>query len=240
MKTGGVSLDAFESDRALLSSRELWWKALKQLHAGMMPPADRPQPNAEQKERIIAWIKDAVFEIDPANPDPGRVTVRRLNRVEYRNTIRDLLGVATNIIPDQVTVEGTFRTLDETWRARAKELIEKIAKGTAEAMGGSCEVNIMHGFPYLENNPGLTERTRASAEEYLGKENVLDLDLWMAAEDFAFYSQKVDACFYRLGVRNEARGITSPVHTPTFDIDENALEVGAGLMAWLAFRELRE
>jgi metal-dependent amidase/aminoacylase/carboxypeptidase family protein len=137
-------------------------------------------------------------------------------------------------------VEGTFRTLDETWRARAKELIEKIAKGTAEAMGGSCEVNIMHGFPYLENNPGLTERTRASAEEYLGKENVLDLDLWMAAEDFAFYSQKVDACFYRLGVRNEARGITSPVHTPTFDIDENALEVGAGLMAWLAFRELRE
>jgi amidohydrolase len=181
---------------------------------------------------ITSHIIVALQQVVSRNADPKTPSVLSFGKVTANG--------ATNIIPDQVTVEGTFRTLDETWRARAKELIEKIAKGTAEAMGGSCEVNIMHGFPYLENNPGLTERTRASAEEYLGKENVLDLDLWMAAEDFAFYSQKVDACFYRLGVRNEARGITSPVHTPTFDIDENALEVGAGLMAWLAFRELRE
>jgi metal-dependent amidase/aminoacylase/carboxypeptidase family protein len=137
-----------------------------------------------------------------------------------------------------VTLEGTFRTLDEQWRARAKEIITKIAKGTAEAMGGNCDVDIKHGFPYLENDPELTSRTRCYAEEYLGKENVLDLDLWMAAEDFAYYSQKVNACFYRLGVRNEAKGITSSVHTPTFNIDEEALKVGAGLMAWLAVCEL--
>jgi metal-dependent amidase/aminoacylase/carboxypeptidase family protein len=105
-------------------------------------------------------------------------------------------------------------------------------------MGGNCDVDIKHGFPYLENDPELTSRTRCYAEEYLGKENVLDLDLWMAAEDFAYYSQKVNACFYRLGVRNEAKGITSSVHTPTFNIDEEALKVGAGLMAWLAVCEL--
>jgi metal-dependent amidase/aminoacylase/carboxypeptidase family protein len=145
---------------------------------------------------------------------------------------------ATNVIPDIVKLEGTFRTMDEKWRARAKELINKIAKGTAEAMGGSCEVNILHGYPFLENHPELTSRTKKQAEAYLGKENVLDLDVWMAGEDFAFYSQKVDACFYRLGVRNEAKGIISQVHTPTFDIDEDALEVGAGLMAWLTVNEL--
>jgi amidohydrolase len=164
------------------------------------------------------------------NADPKTPSVLTFGRV--------IANGATNVIPDEVKIEGTFRTLDEEWRARAKQLITKIAKGTAEAMGAECQVNILHGFPYLENNPELTDRARSYAEEFLGKENVLDLDLWMAAEDFAFYSQMIDACFYRLGVRNEAKGITSPVHTPTFDIDEQALEIGAGLMAWLAIREL--
>ncbi|MDH3711609.1 MAG: M20 family metallopeptidase [Cyclobacteriaceae bacterium] len=145
---------------------------------------------------------------------------------------------ATNIIPDEVKLEGTFRTMDEPWRAKAKELIHKIAHGVVESMGGTCEINILKGFPYLKNNPEFTRLAKKAAEDYLGAENVVDLDVWMAAEDFAFYSQEIDACFYRLGVRNEAKGITSSVHTPTFDIDENALEVGSGLMAWLAIQEL--
>lgn len=145
---------------------------------------------------------------------------------------------ATNIIPNEVKIDGTFRTLDEKWRAEAKKRITRIAQSIAKGMGGSCEVNILDGFPYLENDPKLTTRARKSAESYLGQENVLDLDLWMASEDFAFYSQHMDACFYRLGVRNEAKGITSMVHTPTFDIDEKALEIGAGLMSWLAIEEL--
>jgi len=96
----------------------------------------------------------------------------------------------------------------------------------------------MDGYPYLENNPALTQRMRIYAVDYVGVENVIDLDLWMASEDFAFFTHQVDACFYRLGVRNEAIGIISPVHTPTFDIDENALQLGAGMMAWLAVKEL--
>jgi metal-dependent amidase/aminoacylase/carboxypeptidase family protein len=105
-------------------------------------------------------------------------------------------------------------------------------------MGGSCEVFILDGYPYLENNPALTDRMTRAAKDYLGADKVVDLDIWMAAEDFAYYSHETDACFYRLGTRNEAKGITSGVHTPTFDIDEDALALGPGLMAWLAIQEL--
>ena len=181
---------------------------------------------------IASHIVVALQQIISRNSDPKIPSVLSFGKV--------IADGATNIIPNEVKLEGTFRTLNEEWRAKAKILINKIAKGTAEAMGGSCEVNIMHGFPYLENHPEFTQRAKHHAEEYLGKENVLDLDLWMAAEDFAFYSQQVDSCFYRLGVRNEAKGITSSVHTPTFDIDEAALEIGSGLMAWLAVKELSE
>src|SRR5262249_6715080 len=90
---GNVAFDEFRSDQAVLENHDLWLKALKNLRASLMPPPKNPQPSPEQKERISRWIKEAVFEFDPANPDPGRVTVRRLNRVEYRNTIRDLLDV---------------------------------------------------------------------------------------------------------------------------------------------------
>ena len=147
---------------------------------------------------------------------------------------------ATNIIPNEVKLEGTFRTMDEEWRAKAKELIHQIANGVAASMGGTCEINILKGFPFLENHPQFTHRAREAAEEYLGAENVVDLDVWMAAEDFAFYSQEIDACFYRLGTRNEAKGIVSSVHTPTFDVDEAALEIGSGMMAWLATQELNQ
>jgi len=145
---------------------------------------------------------------------------------------------ATNIIPNEVKIEGTFRTMNEEWRTQAHEKMKKMAELLAESMGGTCEFEIRRGYPYLENNPELTQRMQSAAQEYLGAENVVDLDLWMAAEDFAYYTQQVDACFYRLGTRNEGRGITSSVHTPTFDVDEDALKTGMGLMAWLAVCEL--
>ncbi len=147
---------------------------------------------------------------------------------------------ATNVIPNEVKIKGTFRTLNEEWRAEAKLRIRKLAEGLVQSMGGQCEVNIVDGYPYLENEPELTNRAQNAAIEYLGAENVLDLDIWMASEDFSYYSQEIDACFYRLGTRNEEKGIISGVHTPTFDIDENSLEIGAGLMAWLAISELEE
>ena len=140
---------------------------------------------------------------------------------------------ATNVIPDQVYLEGTFRTLDEKWRNEAHIRMKQMAEDLAKAMGGTCEFEIRKGYPFLYNDEALTQKNKALAQEYLGHENVIDLDIWMAAEDFAYYSQVVPSCFYRLGTRNEARGITSSVHTPTFDIEEEALKVGVGLLAFI-------
>lgn len=144
----------------------------------------------------------------------------------------------TNVIPNEVTIQGTFRCMDEEWREDGLRRMKKMAEGITEAMGGTCDFEIVKGYPYLKNHPALTRRLKNEAIEYMGAANVIDLDLWMAGEDFAFYSQVVDSCFYRLGTRNEARGIVSGVHTPTFDVDETALEIGPGLMSWLAIREL--
>jgi len=179
---------------------------------------------------ISSHIIVALQQIVSRNANPKIPSVLSFGKISAEG--------ATNIIPDEVKIEGTFRTLDEPWREEAHRKIKKMAESIAVGMGGSCEFNIVKGYPFLKNNPKLTKRTRYFAEDYLGKENVVDLDLWMAAEDFSFYSQLIDACFYRLGTRNEDKGIVSNVHTPTFNIDEFALEIGAGLMAWLAIQEL--
>jgi amidohydrolase len=148
-------------------------------------------------------------------------------------------GGATNVIPNSVTFEGTLRTLDEQWRMEVKDLIKTIVKSTAEAFGATAEVRIEDGYPYLKNDEALTGKLWEFANQYMGEEHVEALDIWMAAEDFAYYSQEVPACFYRLGTRNEQKGITSAVHTNTFDIDEDAIEDGCGLMAFLAFSALQ-
>jgi amidohydrolase len=144
----------------------------------------------------------------------------------------------TNVIPGEVKLEGTFRTFNEEWRSLAHEKITRIAEDVAKSMGGVCDVNIMKGYPFLVNDEILSNNFRHYAFEYLGTNNIVELDLSMTAEDFAWYSQQIPACFYRLGTRNEAKGITSNIHTPTFDIDESALITGMGLMAWVAVREL--
>ncbi|SMO59674.1 M20 metallopeptidase family protein [Solitalea koreensis] len=179
---------------------------------------------------ITAHIIVALQQVVSRVADPKLPTVLSFGKV--------IANGATNVIPNEVKLEGTFRTLDENWRAEAHIAMKKMAEGIAESMGGSCEFTIAHGYPFLVNEEKLTASARQSAEEYLGKENVVDLDIWMAAEDFAYYSQVTDACFYRLGTRNEERGITSSVHTPTFDIDEKALGISTGLMAYLALKEL--
>lgn len=140
---------------------------------------------------------------------------------------------ATNVIPNEVYLEGTFRTLDEKWRNEAHIRMKLMAEDLAKSMGGTCDFEIRKGYPFLYNDEVLTAKNKNLAQEYLGKENVIDLDIWMAAEDFAYYSQVVPSCFYRLGTRNEARGIISSVHTPTFDIEEEALKIGVGLMAFI-------
>ena len=145
---------------------------------------------------------------------------------------------AYNVLPNDVRLRGTFRTMDETWRDQAHALIREIASGTASAMGAVCDVEIDRGYPMLFNHPESTALARSTAEAYLGPQQVVDLDLWMAAEDFAFYAQQIPATFYRLGTRNEAKGWVSSVHTSTFDVDESALPLGAGLMAAIALEQL--
>lgn len=144
----------------------------------------------------------------------------------------------TNIIPNEVKLDGTLRTFDENWRAEAHMKITHMAQSIAESMGGSCDVFIDKGYPFLVNDAEVTEKARLAAIEYLGAEQVVDLDLRMTAEDFAYYSQQLPVCFYRLGVRNEAKGIVHNLHTTRFDVDESSLETGAGLMAWLAVKAL--
>lgn len=145
---------------------------------------------------------------------------------------------ATNVIPDEVKLEGTFRTMNENWRNEAHRIMKNMAERIAEEMGGKCEFNIVRGYPFLVNDEKVTSRCKANAIKFLGKENVVDLEMRMTAEDFAYYSQVLPACFYRLGTGNVERGITSGLHTPTFDVDESSLETAMGLMAWLAIKEL--
>jgi amidohydrolase len=143
-------------------------------------------------------------------------------------------GGATNVIPDRAELAGTLRCFDETLRTERHSEIRRVCQETALRYGGSCEVNIVKGYPVLYNNEKLSARARANAVNYLGAENVHDLPIRMGAEDFAYYSQLVPACFYRIGVANAAKGITSAIHTATFDIDESALLTSMGLTAWIA------
>lgn len=144
----------------------------------------------------------------------------------------------TNIIPDEVHLEGIIRTFDEEWREEIKTQIKKISSGLAESMGGSCEVSIDQGYPAVVNDVELTHRTKDYAIQYLGEDKVKDLEMRMTAEDFSYYAQKIPGCFFRLGTRNEMEGITSNLHSATFDVDEESLETGMGIMAWFALCEL--
>jgi amidohydrolase len=179
---------------------------------------------------MASHIIIALQQVISRNANPKQPTVLSFGSITGKG--------ATNIIPDEVNIAGTFRAMNEEWRASALSKIRTMAETMAEGMGGRCEVEISSGYPYLENNPALTRRIRRAAEAYVGAENVIDIDITLGAEDFSYYSQVIPASFYRLGTGNPSKGITSYVHTPTFNIDEDALKVGPGLMAWMAVQEL--
>lgn len=177
-----------------------------------------------------AQILTALQQIVSRQANPLTPSVLTFGRIESQ-------GGATNVIPEAVHLQGTFRTMDEDWRYQAHRHIKAIAEGIAQSLGATCELRIETGYPVLVNDPMLTQRCRDAAATYLGAENVVELPLRMTSEDFSWYSHHVPACFYRLGTGNVAKGITSPVHTPTFDVDEDSLPIGAGLMAWLALAQ---
>ncbi len=181
---------------------------------------------------IAANIIVALQQIVSRNARPLNPSVLSIGKV--------IADGRTNIIPDKVEMEGIIRTFDEDWRIEMREKIRKIASSIAEGLGGSCEVTINPGYPYLENDKIVTKKVEELASDYLGEENVVELEPRMTAEDFAYYLHHVPGCFYRLGVRNERSGITSSLHTPTFNVDESSLETGVGLMAWLVVSQLIE
>lgn len=175
---------------------------------------------------IASHIVVALQQIISRNCNPVTPSVLSFGKIEG-------LG-ATNIIPDQVKLAGTFRTFDEGFRAEAKVKMKKMAETIAEGMGGSCEFNVADGFPFLINDEKVTDVCWESAKEYLGNDKVKALDLRMTSEDFAYYSHILPSCFYRLGVTKPVGGKEEGLHTSTFDVDESALETSIGLMSWIA------
>jgi len=142
-------------------------------------------------------------------------------------------GHTTNVIPSEVKLKGTFRAMDEQWRKKAHELIKKQTEGLVTAMGAEADVLIDVGYPFVDNDPSLTETAWQLANDYWGKENIEETEVRMGAEDFGYYTHVVHGCFYRLGVGNVEKGIIHNVHTPKFNIDEDAISNGIQMMAWL-------
>ncbi|MCH5597708.1 M20 metallopeptidase family protein [Niabella ginsengisoli] len=141
-------------------------------------------------------------------------------------------GTTTNVIPGEVKLMGTFRAMDEAWRFEAHEIIKTISNNLVTSMGGELDLHIDVGYPNVFNNEELTNIASQKAIDFMGAENVEETEIRMGAEDFGYYTQKIPGCFYRLGVMSNPDDIRN-VHTPVFDINEEAIEIGMGMMAWL-------
>lgn len=171
--------------------------------------------------------------------------LQKVNLPEFKKEIPTILSIgfvealgATNIVPSSVRIQGTFRTLNEKWRAEVHAHITNVCNKISAEMGGHTDVNIMKGYPYLENDQALTLRVKQYAIDLLGTENVKDLDLRMGGEDFSYYTQHIPGCFYRLGTSNP-QNPSSGLHTSTFIADESAIKVGMSLLSWIALHELK-
>jgi len=174
---------------------------------------------------IASYLIIGLQQVVSRNNNPHNPTVLSITSFQGGNT--------TNVIPNEIKLKGTFRAMDEEWRYKAHALITKISADIVHGMGGEIDLVIDVGYPSVYNNEKLNALAKQKAGEYIGNDNVEETEKRMGAEDFGYYSQQIPGCFYRLGVMNIEKGITSGVHTPTFNIDENAIEIGAGMMAWL-------
>lgn len=180
---------------------------------------------------ITAHIIVALQQIVSRNAKASIPTVLSFGKV--------IADGATNVIPSEVRVEGTFRTMDEAWRTKAHEKLKQVAQLTAEAMGAACDVEIKKGYPFLVNNEEITTNAASYAKEYLGDKSVVDLELRMTAEDFAYFSQQYPSTFYRLGVKPVNLSEPPPLHASNLTIDESALSIGMETMAYIAIQFLQ-
>jgi amidohydrolase len=215
----------FRSGMYMASCDELYFTVKGQGGHAALP--HKIKDPIEMASSIVLALKEL-----PLQSPPGVPTVLSIGKIEG-------LG-ATNVVPNEVKMEGTLRTMNEVWRAQIHSYIKDVAKFAARELGGECEVNITRGYPFLINNEEVTKLCKDWATDLLGEENVVDLEMRMTAEDFSYYTHHVPGCFYRLGVKNEEKGITSPVHTSTFDVDEKCLGLGTRLMSFMAIQFLNQ
>lgn len=214
----------FKSGMYMASTDEIYIKVIgKGGHAAL--PHKVIDPILMSSHLIIALQQISSRKANPATP-----TVLSFGDIQGHG--------ATNVIPNEVNLKGTFRTFDEEWRKEAHELIREIATTTVEGMGGKVEVDIRVGYPFLTNNEETTAISRQAAIEFLGEDNVIDLDLRMTAEDFAYYSQVAKGCFYRLGTSNTSKNIGGSLHHPELTLDEDVLKLAPGLMCYIALKQL--
>src|SRR5882724_4709135 len=174
---------------------------------------------------VASHLVVALQQIISRNRNPLSPSVLSITSVQGGHT--------TNVIPSEVKLMGTFRAMDEQWRFQAHELIRKLATELVHSMGAEIDLHIDIGYPMVYNNESLDTLARKEAAVYMGAENVLETEIRLGAEDFGYYTRLIPGCFYRLGVMNVQKNIVSGVHTPTFNIDESAIGIGAGMMAWL-------
>ncbi len=174
---------------------------------------------------VAAQLITSLQTIIARNRDPQNPSVLSICSVHGGNT--------TNVIPTEVKLMGTFRAMDEVWRFKAHELMMQQAKGLSLATGAEIDFKVDVGYPTVDNEPIITEAAWKLADTYMGASNVEETEKRMGAEDFGYYSQVIPGCFFRLGVRNENKGIIHNVHTPNFNIEEESIENGVGMMAWL-------
>ena len=214
LETGKLS---FKSGKAMASADEIYITV-----KGKGGHAATPHLTADTvlaaSELVVALQKVVSRDKDPLSPSV--LSICAING-----------GFTTNVIPSEVKLMGTFRAMDETWRFNAHKRMKEIADGIATSSGAEIDFKIDVGYPTVYNDPVITEKARSIAASTMGNSNIEEGELRMGAEDFGYYSQKIAGCFFRLGTGNKQKNITSGVHTPTFDIDEDAIEIGMRMMA---------
>jgi hippurate hydrolase len=179
---------------------------------------------------IAAQVITALQQVVSRKANPVSPSVLSFGRIAG--------GTVNNVIPDTVALSGTLRTMDEAWRNTAQALIRSIVTNICEAYGATADIDIPNGYPSLVNDPELTVRAVARAQQYLGEDQVKTLDLRMTADDFAFYGHEVPGCFFRIGTNDGQGGLTASVHNPHFNIEESAMVTAIGTMAFLVLGEL--
>lgn len=223
LETGKLS---FRSGQVMASADELYF-TIKGKGGHAASPQTTVDPILIASHLIISLQQIVSRNRNPF--DPSVLSITAVNG-----------GTTTNVIPDEVKLMGTFRAMNEEWRSKAHALIERSAKELVHSMGGQVNVHIDKGYPVVYNDEPLHAKAKDLAAQFMGNENIEETEIRMGSEDFGYYSQQIPGCFYRLGTGNKAKGITAGVHTPHFNIDENAIEIGIGMMSWLGANILFE